>query len=180
VGRGLPPTLPLVTRTRALGRIEPDGSNALELVELPEQRGQPEAAGVGLDLGQQPAALDVAVSGDERLKPEDGVGREPLARAGRELLIAGLLGAGDHALDAPRGRRFDSLSATTRNQGLAPTLLGELRRTDLCGEPGGEVVLVGDGRLPEPEGRSDLGTVVLDGPARPFVVGEGLSGDLES
>jgi hypothetical protein len=90
------------------------------------------------------------------------------------------LGVAEDALDPTGPRRLDVLGAAPGNHRLAQSVLAQLDRADLVGQPGRQPVLVLNRRLPEAHRRPHLGAVVLDGATGPGVSGEqpGVNADL--
>ena len=167
-------------------RRQPDRPYALGLVDFLEKGLQAEGTGIRLHLRQEAAfpagdyqALAGVVGfGCQLLQPYDGRLRKAGDSAGAELPLAGGPGAAEDPLDAAWAGGLDALGATPRQEGGSLAGLGQLDGAHLLGQPHGELLLVGNRRLPEAERLADLGAVKLDRAATPGVVDPGLEGDL--
>jgi hypothetical protein len=75
----------------------------------------------------------------------------------------------DRMIRMIRRRRLDHLLAAMRQELLAHPVRAPRGVRDAVGEPGRQLVRVGDGADPEPQVPADLGAVVLDRPPGPLV-----------
>ncbi len=115
--------------------------------------------------------------GEQLLQPGDRLRAQPTHDLGAKLLLKRVSGRSQDAFRS--SRRLDPLGPAPRPQGGPQALLGHLHREDLRCQPPGQPFLIGPGRLPEPQRRPDLGTVILDGAARPLVLAEQTRLDLD-
>lgn len=150
----------------------------LELLDLPEERLQPQLTGVALQLGEEPACAPrrpTAIRlGDELRQLRGGLGREPPQDAVAELLLRSGARRTEDALDPARSRRLDLGRTAAVEHRLPLPLHIELDWADRGGQPLRQVRLVTGRRLAKAEGLANLGSMPLDRSGGPVVVGEEL------
>jgi hypothetical protein len=121
----------------------------------------------------------IAGLGDQGQHPGSHLGRD----TARDPYGQGLLGLpqrrGDDPAEPGRGRRLDALVPQVPQEFLAYAFGAALTLADVLGQPGGVLVGVGDSALAEPQERADLGAVVLERAACPFVEAELFGWDVD-
>lgn len=158
-------------------RRQSERAHGGQLVDLAQQRLQPDLAGVGFQLGQQPAPTRTGLVDEQRLQAVGALLVQPRAGQLAESFIERRPRRADDAVESARW--FDSLGAAAHQQRLAQLLVPQLDRADLLGQPSGELVLIAASEVAEPERGPHLLAVVLDRPAGPVVAGEQLRVQLQ-
>ena len=135
----------------------------VQLVDLCQQRVQPDRTGIALERGQQRGAGLVALR-HQRQQPGHPDLAEPLNSPSAERLLPPAPGRHQDPLDPRPARRFDLPRPALHQKSLALALLHQLNRAHLRGPPRRQKLLVIQRRRPKPQRLPDLLAVVLGGP----------------
>jgi hypothetical protein len=157
---GTPRLHQLLRGIREQPRRQPKPTHRSEFVDLPQQRLQPDLSGVGLQLGQQPTPAWRGLVTEQRFQPLGARGVQPRGCQVAEPFLERGACRADDPLDPARW--LDLFGAATHQQRLAQLLVAQLDRTDLLGQPAGELVLIAASELAKPERGPHLFAVVLD------------------
>ncbi len=148
-----------------------------QFVDLGQHRLQPDLAGVGLQLRQQPPPCGV-ILGDQGLQRGHTRLGQPLDGTLAKPLLERRPGRTEDAVQPPGW--LDPLGATPHQHRLSQPVLTQLDRADLVGQPPSQLVLVTAGELTEAERSPDLSTVIFNRAGTPRVTAEllGVHADL--